>query len=400
MNKRLLEIQARKAELLKELEGDVTEERLSEIEKEQATLETEERSIRSKSDLIGKLSEKTEEKPEERHTEKPEERAKKIMEAGKMEISSTDVRNAMGMQTRSTLIATDSLVEPTKNGNDIKDNLNPVSSIIDQVSVIDATGAAAFEEAYVKSEPTAAERKDGSTGTATDPVFRVAKLKPELINVTSFVSKNIQRVSPLAYEAKIRSLALKALRRKVANMIVNGSTDAFGIKTAKNTMNEDICKELLLNANTIDANTLKKIVFSYGGNDELGGNARLFLTKEDLQKFGEVRGTNEKKALYEITPDNANPNIGTIKEGGLIVPYTINSSLTSLSSAVKGTEKVQTMIYGDPANFELALFGNYTVEVFKETKAVEGMITIIGEIMAGGNVIADGGFVVVTLASN
>ena len=45
MNKRLLEIQARKAELLKELEGDVTEERLSEIEKEQATLETEERSI-------------------------------------------------------------------------------------------------------------------------------------------------------------------------------------------------------------------------------------------------------------------------------------------------------------------------------------------------------------------
>ena len=340
MNKRLLEIQARKAELLKELEGDVTEERLSEIEKEQATLETEERSIRSKSDLIGKLSEKTEEKPEERHTEKPEERAKKIMESGKMEISSTDVRNAMGMQTRSTLIATDSLVEPTKNGNDIKDNLNPVSSIIDQVSVIDATGAAAFEEAYVKSEPTAAERKDGSTGTATDPVFRVAKLKPELINVTSFVSKNIQRVSPLAYEAKIRSLALKALRRKVANMIVNGSTDAFGIKTAKNTMNEDICKELLLNANTIDANTLKKIVFSYGGNDELGGNARLFLTKEDLQKFGEVRGTNEKKALYEITPDNANPNIGTIKEGGLIVPYTINSSLTSLSSAVKGTEKV------------------------------------------------------------
>lgn len=400
MNKRLLEIQARKAELLKELEGDVTEERLSEIEKEQATLETEERSIRSKSDLIGKLSEKTEEKPEERHTEKPEERAKKIMESGKMEISSTEVRNAMGMQTRSTLIATDSLVEPTKNGNDIKDNLNPVSSIIDQVSVIDATGAAAFEEAYVKSEPTAAEREDGSAGTATDPVFRVAKLKPELINVTSFVSKNIQRVSPLAYEAKIRSLALKALRRKVAKMIVNGSTDSFGIKTAKNTMNEDICKELLLDANTIDANTLKKIVFSYGGNDELGGNARLFLTKEDLQKFGEVRGTNEKKALYEITPDNANPNIGTIKEGGLIVPYTINSSLTSLSSAVKDTEKVQTMIYGDPANFELALFGNYTVEVFKETKAVEGMLTIIGEIMAGGNVIVDSGFVIVSLASN
>ena len=69
-------------------------------------------------------------------------------------------------------------------------------------------------------------------------------------------------------------------------------------------------------------------------------------------------------------------------------------------TAVKGTEKVQTMIYGDPANFELALFGNYTDEVFKETKAVEGMLTIIGEIMAGGNVIVDSGFVIVSLASN
>ena len=55
------------------------------------------------------------------------------------------------------------------------------------------------------------------------------------------------------------------------------------------------------------------------------------------------------------------------------------------------------MIYGDPANFELALFGDYTVEVFRETKAIEGMLTVIGEQMAGGNVIVDGGFVVVTL---
>lgn len=95
-----------------------------------------------------------------------------------MEISSTEVRNAMGMQTRSTLIATDSLVEPTKNGNDIKDNLNPVSSIIDQVSVIDATGAAAFEEAYVKSEPTRQRRERmGSAGTATDPCFPCGKVK-------------------------------------------------------------------------------------------------------------------------------------------------------------------------------------------------------------------------------
>ena len=101
--------------------------------------------------------------------------------------------------------------------------------------------------------------------------------------------------------------------------------------------------------------------------------------------------------MYEITPEASNPNVGTIKTGGLIVPYTICSSLTSLSKATKGKTKIQTMIYGDPANFELALFGDYTVEVFRETKAIEGMLTVIGEQMAGGNVIVDGGFVVVTL---
>ena len=154
---------------------------------------------------------------------------------------------------------------------------------------------------------------------------------------------------------------------------------------------------LEVDSNTIGVDTLKNIVFAYGGNDELGGNARLFLTKEDLAAFGAVRGTNEKKALYEITPSTENPNVGTIKEGGVIVPYTIYSGLTSLSKATQGAEAIQTMLYGDPANFELALFGDYTIEVYKETKAVEGMLTVIGEVMAGGNVVVDGGFVVVTL---
>ena len=288
-------------------------------------------------------------------------------------------------------------MKPTKSGTEIHDNLNPVSSIIDQVSVVDATGAAAYEEAYVKAEPTANKKEDGKPATDSDAQFRVAKLSPSLINVTSYVSRNIQRVSPLAYEAKIKSLALKALRRKIAELVVNGNDEVFGIKTAKNTKNEDISKELLVDAATFDADTLSKIVFAYGGNDELGGNARLFLTKADLQAFGAVRGTNEKKAIYEITPDPQNPNIGTIKEGGIIVPYTICSSLTALAGAKKGAAKIQTMLYGDPANFELALFGDYSVEVYKETKAVEGMLTIIGEQMAGGNVIVDGGFVIVTL---
>lgn len=400
MKKRLAEIQARATEILAELEKeDLAEAQIEALENEQRELEKEANRIKRKMSLTGRLQDMEEKEPEEMQ-ETAEERAAKIQKEGKMTISATEVRSAIGRESRSTLIDTDTLLKPQKTGNTIRDNLNPVSSIIDQVSVIDATGAASYEEAYVKSELTADKRKDGEAGTATDAVFRVAKLTPSLINVTTFVSRNIQRVTPLAYESKIRELALKALRRKVTDIVVNGGDDVFGIKTAKNTKNEDICKVMEVEDTKIGANTLKDIVFSYGGNDELGGNARLFLTKEDLAAFGAVRGTNEKKALYEIAPSAENPNIGTIKEGGVIVPYTIYSGLKSLSTATRGASAVQTMIYGDPQNFELALFGDYTIEVYKETKAVEGMLTVIGEVMAGGNVVVDQGFVIVTLKAN
>lgn len=400
MEKRLAQIQERAAQILRELENaELTADMISALEEEQRSLEAEADTIKRKMSLSGKLSSMEGEAAPAEGEPTAEQRAAQIQKEGRMTISATEVRSAIAQ--RSTTIATDTLLMPTKNGNEIHDNLNPVSSIIDQVSVVDATGAAAYEEAYVKAEPTADKRTDGSAPTSdSDAVFRVAKLSPSLINVTSYVSRNIQRVSPLAYEAKIKSLALKALRRKIAELVVNGNDEVFGIKTAKNTKNEDISKELLVDAAAFGPDTLSNIVFAYGGNDELGGNARLFLTKADLQAFGAVRGTNEKKALYEITPDSQNPNIGTIKEGGLIVPYTICSSLTPLAGATKKASKQQTMIYGDPANFELALFGDYSVEVYKETKAVEGMLTIIGEQMAGGNVIVDGGFVVVTLKAN
>ena len=121
------------------------------------------------------------------------------------------------------------------------------------------------------------------------------------------------------------------------------------------------------------------------------------MTKEDLAAFGAVRGTNEKKAIYEITADPGNANTGTIKDGGTIVPYTLMSGLNSLSKAVQGETAVQTMLYGDPENFELGLFGPYSVEVSKDYKFAEGLLTIMGEIMAVGNLVVGDGFVVVTL---
>ena len=57
------------------------------------------------------------------------------------------------------------------------------------------------------------------------------------------------------------------------------------------------------------------------------------------------------------------------------------------------------MVYGDPMNYELGLFGDYTVRVDESVKAVERMLTILGDAMVGGNLIVDKGFVVATVAA-
>lgn len=327
--------------------------------------------------------------------EKAEKRAKAFAESGKMTIEGTEAR--------SILLNTGSLAKPTKVSG-INNAQNTVSSIIDQVRVEDATGMGEDKEAYVKSIQSAGMATDGTASTPSDPVFRTAAIKPFLIDTLTYVSREIAKQTPLRYAEKVQELAMQALRTKAAKLIVsgNGSTEPYGIINAVNTEQtpEAIYESLTVDTNVIDAATLRKIVFAYGGNENIGANAVLYLNKADLIAFGDVRGDSEKKAIYEIIPDGTNPNTGIIKEGGLAVPYCINSECTALSGATKGSTPIKTMIYGDPMNYKLDLFGDYEVRVSEDYKFGERMLAILGEVMLGGNITYDKGFVVVTLAAN
>lgn len=318
-----------------------------------------------------------------------EDRGAILMRGDDVQISAAEVRRMFN----STTVATGTIVQPTGAGTNIHDPVgNQVSSIIDQVTVQDLTGMGAYQEPYVKTEMEAQTQKvetaAGTARTATDPTFGIAELRPREVNVTSFVDRNIARLSPADYYAKVMAMAMRAMRRAIAKMIITGDGEGspamFGITNAKNKASENIFAEETITA--IDATTLDQLYFAYGSDVAIGANARLLLTKQNLKAFGALRGTNEKRRLLDIVPDMANPNTGIIRDGGVVIPYTISADVTN-----------EKLLYGDPANYLLGLFGAYSIRVDESVKAVERMYAILGDVMVGGNLVVDKGFVVGTV---
>lgn len=331
--------------------------------------------------------------------EKAQERGNALMKGGEVKFSTIEVRKAI-------TLATGTLAQPTGVGTDIHDIVGgAVSSIVDQVRVEDLSGMGAYQEPYVISELTAnantVASKAGSARTAsTDPTFGIAEIKPYEMTVTSFVDRNLARLTPANYYAKVYSMAMKAMRRKLAGLIVNGDGETthvmHGIKTATNKAGSAIYATE--NVSAVDVNLLDTLYFAYGTDDALEPNARLLLTKQDLKAIGKLRGTNEKQRLFAIEPDMGNPNVGIIRDGGVVIPYTICSDLTSLDGATASSSAaIQTMCYGSPANYLLGLFGDFSVRVDESYKAQERLLTILGDAFVGGNLVADKGFVVATV---
>ena len=414
MRRKMIDLMQQRAQLVEKAEALLKDGRREEYRAEMDKVAAMNTEIQDLQKLLEEQDRKFMEKPADPAEEKDKaaERGSALMKGQEVKFSVQEVRKALfvpGAVEKSVTLATGTLAQPTGAGTNIRDPLgNGVGAIIDQVYVQDLTGMASYLEPYVISEFDASgadvATAAGTARTASsDPTYGVAKISPYELTTTSYVDRNISRLTPANYYAKTFAMAMRALRRDTVKMIFNGdgqstNNDMFGIKTAKNVAGSTIFSTL--NVTAVDADLLTNLMFAYGGDEELGGNCRLYLNKADLLALGKLRGTNEKRRLFDIVPDAGNPNTGTIREGGTIVPYSIASNLTALSSSSAGSSAIQTMVYGDPMNYELGLFGPYTVRVDESVKAVERMLTILGDAMVGGNLIVDKGFVVATLPAN
>lgn len=319
-----------------------------------------------------------------------QEMGKSLMAGERVGFASDVVKQAL-VSNAATLFSGE-LVTPTGGSSQVHDGFNAqVSGLIDQVRVETFDGLSAWEESYLKEIQTATHGKPatvaGTTRSDSSPEWRKAKLMAHEVQTTSFVDRNIAKLSPVAYASKVQGYALKSLRREVNNLIINGdgagSPEVFGMINAKNTKAEDIFATAA-SVTAIDEDTLRSLVFGYGGDEELSASARLILDKVNLEKLGKIKiAADDKRPLFDISQTG---NTGTIKAGGLIVPYTIASAI--------GSDK---LAYGDPMSYLLALFGSYTVRVDESVKSVERMIAILGDVMVGGNLVMDKGMLIANL---
>ena len=272
-------------------------------------------------------------------------------------------------QARALTIAGGTLVQPTK-----IDGINDIpgakySSIIDLVKVVNCVGMGSHKIAYVKADAEAAANQvEGeSAATATLGQFGFVTIVPESVAVLDFITKQAKKQTTLQYAAKVKEQAMIALRRKAAQVVTSALTASDMVQTIEGA--------------AIDAKTLRTIAMNYGGDESIIGGAMLFLNKADLLAFGDVRGTNEKKALYEITPDG-NGNTGVIREGGLSVRYCIDSNLAA-----------GTLYYGNAQALELDLFSDYEIKISEDFAFDKLMDTIRGDVELGAGVTVKNGFI-------
>ena len=355
---RLKEIEERKAALRAEIaEGKAEEERLTQIKEEADKLSNEENEIRSRIALNSALKPGSIPQDENRagNTE-AEKRAKEFVQTGRTEMRA--------------LLSTGQIAKPTKVGG-VNGLAEVASGIVDDVNAIPLTGNGAWTAAYKKTDAIAAAVTDGSTIGGTGSTYDYVTINPGEWGVLDEISNQVAKLTPLSYQEAIEQSALIALRAYAADQIVtNVLASALAEAVSSLALDADYLRTLALGFRAIPGK----------------GDVKLYIAQADLLTLGKVRGTNEKRPLYEVAFDPGTTTSGIIKEGGLALKFRVLDNLTA-----------GTQLFGQPGAIDMPMWDNYKIETndggdyFKRN-----MIGIRGIQTAGADLVAYHGMQVVT----
>lgn len=400
------ELEKRKAELLKAIDEAENDEKLTQLRSEVEALQkeeiTEEEEIDERS-LLRKTVENLEcrslDTSKIKEIKKPEKEERKVDEEKEvLEQRGADLKAGkkikVELEERSTVVSSGDLLIPKKYKNTIDESFEGVSGLVDRLNTVPLEGGESysvpFEITYGEGDYTG-ENADYSE---TDPETDYVETGRAKITAYSEISKEAIKLPNANYQALVIKRVRDSIRKKIGKQAIIG---AGTTNTIKGIYNADVkvmptaeAKTADISLADIDIDTLNTIVFAYGGDESVESEQVLILSKRDLEKFAKVK-TSDEKFVYKVTRKG---QTGTIAyaNGGLEVPYVINSACGSLSDS-KTVAGKYTLVYGSLSSYELPIFSELEIEESKDYNFKKGMVSYRGDVIVGGTVSKYNGFV-------
>lgn len=404
-------LKEKKEELRKKINQAKDENELAELRKQVELLEDlevedkKEEKADERSLLRGAIEDLEEEKrkinPQDtKEIKKPKKEERKVDEKELIEQRAKDLKEGKAIkialdngEQRSVTVSGGTILVPKKYKNEISESFNAVSGMVDMLNTIPLNGgesySVAFEKGYGEGDYTTEGGEYQDIDVETDYVETGRAKITSYIEVTNEV-KNLPSAN---YLALISKRVNSSIKKKIgAQSIVGaGTTNTIrGIYNADTKVmpTEEGTSDIELTA--IDADTLNDITFAYGGDEDVEAPQTLILSKADLKAFAKVK-TTDGKFVYAITKNGARGTIA-YKDGGLAVPFVINSACNSISDS-KTTDGKYTMIYGALSDYEMPVFSDIEVQESTDYQFKKGMIAYRADCIIGGTVSKYNGFV-------
>lgn len=291
-----------------------------------------------------------------------------------------------------TLTGMPSIIVPTTSSATINPDFAGVSSLIDSVAHLTLNGGDSFEQPYVIGVDGVGDYSDeGIDPYDVAAKFSFAKINRAKITAYAEVSEELEKLPSADYARVVIENVGASMRSLLSHEIL------CGIGEVEGSSRQRLTGIFSSRATAIDASTdieasqvtdtlLDDIIFSYGGDESVGGTpAVLILSKRDLQAFAKSR-TSTKQKLHEIKFDTE--TTGTISG----VPFIINSACKSLMSPTTEAGDF-CMAYGSPSNYLLVEFKPMEIKKSHDFRFREGMTAFRGTSWIGGAVVRKNGFV-------
>lgn len=254
---------------------------------------------------------------------------------------------------------------------------------------LEGTGAESYKKPFEKNigEGEIVAEGNGPTNNA-EPSFGYADIKKTKIVAYAEVSEETEKLPAANYLAAVDTAVVNAWRKKLVGQIVNGSgnDELVGIVNAPTTIIEATQRVTIA---TIDENTLDEVVFGYGGDENVEGDAFLILNKLTLKEFAKVKGSDKKRA-YDIVVKG---NTGTING----IPFVCTARVAAFGKVTAGNPY---LLYGKLKGYELTYFTDLEVAKSTDYKFKEGMIALKVTGIVGGSPAMWNGFMSVQKAAN